>query len=864
MGDGPLPRRDSLATRRMSGAVFATDALALALSASADAALLLEAIGDGPVVTWANGAARNFFSRIMEHRPSLLALLHDAPDDVARRRLLSALDAGMPAMLECPITRDDGVRWGEWSVSPLAEEDGAAPRWLVTVRDITDRHRRDQALEIYLRETEQSRADAQDQARQAEALVNELTFARGQAQAIMQQRSAFLASVSHEIRTPLNGVIGLVGVLEGTPLANEQRDITRALRASAERLLALLNDVLDFAKMDSQRMQLESVEFDVHETIEQIVELLTARPDSTHLRVNTLIEPGVPNLLCGDPGRFGQVLSNLVGNAVKFTPHGRVVVRASVDAMDDQHVTLRCEVADTGIGIAPDALERLFEPFVQADAGTTRRYGGTGLGLAICKELVQLMGGSIGVRSTEGEGSTFWFTVRLAVSASAPAPVSPSLDGIVTRRVLVVDRDAENRAIFALQCGALGLACDGVGSLGEALERLGWQPDAYGLVLVHHDIPDAEPIDAARAIRDRLGEAAPAVMLLAPLGASPPQAALDAAGVVGIVHTPVRQSALARQIESAWQRVAPRLAPGLDLPCVAPEAPLWKASPRVLVAEDNVINQQVAQHMLQQLGCTVDVVGNGLEAIASLSQVPYDAVFMDCQMPECDGFEATRRLRGDLGNRVPVIAMTANAMPGDRERCLAAGMDEYVSKPVRVDELDAVLRRFLSGLISRELTDPRAARRPSGALRVITAPVTPEPSADGAAAEPLMVGNASTTPMIDAKIVASLKAMQARSPRKTLIADLLAVFRTQAEEAGDLMQAALDARDAHRLREHAHKFKGACGSIGVALLAAAAKDVEVAAREDRLADAAEATTQLAAMIPQALRALDDVYADALA
>ena len=306
MGDGPLPRRDSLATRRMSGAVFATDALALALSASADAALLLEAIGDGPVVTWANGAARNFFSRIMEHRPSLLALLHDAPDDVARRRLLSALDAGMPAMLECPITRDDGVRWGEWSVSPLAEEDGAAPRWLATVRDITDRHRRDQALEIYLRETEQSRADAQDQARQAEALVNELTFARGQAQAIMQQRSAFLASVSHEIRTPLNGVIGLVGVLEGTPLANEQRDITRALRASAERLLALLNDVLDFAKMDSQRMQLESVEFDVHETIEQIVELLTARPDSTHLRVNTLIEPGVPNLLCGDPGALGR------------------------------------------------------------------------------------------------------------------------------------------------------------------------------------------------------------------------------------------------------------------------------------------------------------------------------------------------------------------------------------------------------------------------------------------------------------------------------------------------------------------------------------------------------------------------------
>lgn len=870
--DGMRPRRDSLATRRLSGAVFATDALALALTASADAALLLESTGDDSIVSWSNDAARAFFGARLDDRPSLPALLLGAGDEVARRRLLTALESGVSALLECPVARADGVRWGEWSVSPLDEGDGAPPRWLVTVRDVTDRRRRDQAIEIYLRETEQARTDALAQANQAEALVNELTFARGQAQEIVQQRSAFLASVSHEIRTPLNGVIGLTGVLLGTPLNGEQREIAGALRGSAERLLGLLNDVLDFAKMDGRRLQLEAVEFDVHETIEQIVDLLSVRPDAQRLRVHTLIAPGVPNVMCGDPGRFGQVLSNLVGNAVKFTPEGRITVRASVDAMDDQHATLRCEVSDSGIGIAPDALERLFEPFVQADAGTTRRYGGTGLGLAICKELVQLMGGTIGVRSTPGEGSVFWFTVRLAVSASAPSRVVQGLDDIVNHRALMIDRDAENRSIFALQLAALGITCDGVPTLADAMEQLAQRPDDYQLVFVHYDCPDAEPLQAARAIRDRDPAHAPVVMVLAPLGASPPQAALESAGAAGLIHSPVRQTLLAGLVADAWHKAREHSAPHDPMQVPDDEAgavPQWRAAPRVLVAEDNIINQQVAQHMLQLLGCRVDVVANGLEALESVAQVPYDLVFMDCQMPECDGYEATRRLRrtGSERARVPVVAMTANVMPGDRQRCLDAGMNDYVSKPVHADEIDAILRRFLVAHLAEDvsadaasprLTPPNGMRAPAG----LAAPAEARPPVTARATAPAPIAHAGEV-MIDQKIVNSLKSMQARGARKGLIGDLMTVFRAQAEEVSDHLTTALEAGDAVRLREAAHKFKGACGSIGAAQLAARAKDVEMAARENRLADAAAARDALSALVPDALAALDAVYSDAI-
>jgi signal transduction histidine kinase/CheY-like chemotaxis protein len=855
LADGMLPLRDSLGLHPRSAAPFAVDDLALALSVSADPSMVVEAFSEDVVVSWSNAAARRLFGAALDARPSLPALLLGAGDEVARRRLMTALFAGTSVQLDCPVARDDGVRWGEWTVSPLPIKDGAPARWLLAVRDITERRRRDQAIEIYLRETEQARTDAATQAQQAEALVTELTFARGQAQAIVQQRSAFLASVSHEIRTPLNGVIGLTGVLLGTPLSADQLKIAGAVRSSASRLLGLLNDVLDFAKMDSGRMQLEAVEFDVHETIEQIVELLAVRPDAQRVRVHTLIAPGVPNFMCGDPGRFGQVLSNLVGNAVKFTHEGQVTVRASVDAMDDEHVILRCEVSDSGIGIASDALERLFEPFVQADAGTTRRFGGSGLGLAICKELVHLMGGTIGVRSTPGEGSVFWFTVKLAVSASAPVRPVRMLDEMGSGRALLIDRDAKSRAIFALQLGALGIACDGVESLADALSRMEQSPGTHGLVFVHHDCPDAEPLHAARSIRDHAGDQPPVTVVLAPLGASPPHMALDAAGAAGVIHTPVRQSLLAQQIAGACAKVRRMGAPVevLSVPDVTDSGPHWRTAPLVLVAEDNIINQQVAQHMLQMMGCRVEVVANGLEALETLAQVPYDLVFMDCQMPECDGYEATRRLRQRGGGRasVPVIAMTANVMPGDRQRCLNAGMDDYVSKPVHVDEIDAILRRFLAGQIADddEAIAGGAGMTPANGARAVAPSVAPAGDDAG--------------PMIDAKIVTSLKAMQARGTRKSLIADLLTVFRAQAEEVLDHLQAALDASDLTRLREEAHKFKGACGSIGAARMAAQAKVVEFAARENRVDDARAGCEQLARLILPGLAALEETYRDAL-
>lgn len=863
--DTTVKRRDSLSTRRLSGGVFATDALALALTASADGALLVERAAADACILWSNDSAQAFFGRRLTDRPLLAPLLDGAGDDVALRRLEAALDSGVSARLECPVAREDGVRWGEWSVSPLALDDGAPSRWLVTVRDVTDRRRRDQALEIYLRETEQARTAAMAQAQQAEALVNELTFARGQAHEMIQQRGAFLASVSHEIRTPLNGVIGMTGVLLGTALSPEQREIGRAVRGSAERLLGLLNDVLDFAKMDSGRMHLESVEFDVHETIEQIVELLAVRTDARQLHVNTLIAPGVPYVLCGDPGRFGQVLSNLVGNAVKFTAAGQVTVRASVDAMDDRDVVLRCEVSDSGIGIAPDALERLFEPFVQADASTTRRYGGSGLGLAICKEIVQLMGGTIGVRSTPGEGSVFWFTVRLAVSTSAPTRLLLALDDLKNRRALVIDPDRENRAIFALQLGGLGVVCDTASTLDDAVSQLSAAAEPYALVFVHHGCPDAEPLHAARVIRELPLAIAPVVILLTPLGASPAQGALESAGASGIIHTPVRPSLLVGDITAACRKrrdaSAPDRAPvDLDLELEL-TAPVWRLAPRVLVAEDNIINQQVAQHLLELLGCKADVVANGLEALDALGNVPYDLVFMDCQMPECDGYEATRRLRrgGSARASVPVVAMTANVMPGDRQRCLDAGMDDYLAKPVHLDEIDAMLRQFLASRLADESAsaDPSPAGTAATGALAVRRPVPTPPGGLHPTPAPI------DEQVLDPKIVNGLKSMQARGTRTTLISDLLTVFRSQAEEVGDHLRAARDAGDLTRLREVAHKFKGACGSIGAARLAARAKDAEMAAREGRAADATAACDALAAIVSGDIMALVAAYGDAI-
>jgi CheY-like chemotaxis protein len=423
----------------------------------------------------------------------------------------------------------------------------------------------------------------------------------------------------------------------------------------------------------------------------------------------------------------------------------------------------------------------------------------------------------------------------------------------------VIDPNVDDRAIFALQLGGIGVTPDSVSSLAEAEQQLeaGLSTGRlYSLIFVHHDCPDADPLQAARAVRAACRAGTPVVMLLTRLGASPPQAALEAAGAAGIIHTPVRPSQLASLVAAAWEKQhrQPDAMPILPEPIEDDQRfPRWRVTPRVLVAEDNVINQQVAQHLLQLLGCRVDVVANGLEALDALANVPYDLVFMDCQMPECDGYEAARRLRRTASPRarVPVIAMTANVMPGDRQRCLDAGMDDYVAKPVHAEEIDAMLRGWLAQyLATDEDATPTLLTGPTPVLPMPAVPafVTAEPS---------------DAPAIDAKIVSSLKAMQARGTRQTLIADLLTVFASQAQEIGDVLLAALGASDLGHLREAAHKFKGACGSIGAAQLAARSKDVELAAREGRRDDAAVACNELLRLVPGAVGALEAAYRDAI-
>ncbi len=748
----------------------------------------------GSITSWNSGAAAMFGYAPEETMGRTLNVSASTPEEEQAR--MQRLMAGEKFSYDArAMTRSGTPLDIQVAVAPLLDDGNQCIGSIAVARDVTQHKRSEEALRL----------------------------AREAAEAANHAKSSFLARMSHEIRTPMNGVLGMTELLLETGLTSTQRKYAETVQRSGKNLLGIINDLLDFSKIEAGKLELENVDMDLRRTIEDIVDLLAERAHAKGLELACSIPPDLVTQVRGDALRLGQILTNLVGNAIKFTDEGSIVIRAASAEETPSHVTMRFDVSDTGVGISKEAQARIFDEFAQADGSTTRKHGGSGLGLAISKQLVEMMGGSIHVQSELGAGSTFWFTANFEKQAAQPAAESRSVPiGLLTGvRALLVESSALNRGILQEQMSTWEMTIRIAETPKQAVDMLAQaaaRSVPYEVALIDLGLPGMDALELARTVRARPDIAKVRLVMLTRRHADS-RIARDA-GFDACLVKPVRQTVLYECLVNVMAGRPQEAVAAPTVPAPVARAPAGIRG-HILVVEDNLINQQVALGILQIQGYKVSVANNGKEALDAYAQGAFDLILMDCHMPEMDGFEATmeirRREQAAGSRRVPIVALTANAMAQDREECLNAGMDDHVAKPFSMQTMQEMLDRWMGQDAAMRAEDPPPAA---------TAP------ANGA-------------DVLDRQVLNQLGALRVNG-KSDLLARTINLYLVESPKLMHRLRQAAAANDAPEIVRSAHSLKSSSANVGATVLSRYCGDIELSARRANTEEARSILARLEA------------------